>query len=109
MIPLEQTVEIRLRIEPPDARVMLDGVETKQNPLRLPYSDRPHKVAVSAPGFATEQREIFGITDGELRIELKPERSAAPPRRIIGGPKGTPSVPTPPQPASSLGPVERSL
>ncbi|HEX9296931.1 MAG TPA: serine/threonine-protein kinase [Polyangiaceae bacterium] len=108
--PIERSVEIQLRIEPPDARVMLDGVETKQNPLQLPYSDRAHKVVVSAAGFVAENREIFGITDGELRVELKPDHSAAP-RRGTGSPRRSvePPAPAPAQPASSLGPVERSL
>ena len=70
-----ETVAVRLLIKPQSARVVLDGIATKDNPLVLPRDNLMHKLAIAAPGYYTETREFRAQVDGEVAITLRPERS----------------------------------
>ena len=70
------TIEIRLRLTPPEARVEVDGLQTNDNPLRLPPGDRSYKVVVSAPGYVSFKRDVRPMMNSELAVVL--QREAAP-------------------------------
>jgi hypothetical protein len=69
--PTPVTVEVRLRIDPEDARVEIDGVPTKDNPIRLPHSERQYRLTVSAPGFAPESRDVTAAVNSEIDVKLE--------------------------------------
>ena len=73
--PEAPTVSIRLRLDPPDARVELDGIATTENPLRLPRGE-VHKLVLSAPGHVSVEREIRPLVDGELEVKLLTESTS---------------------------------
>jgi serine/threonine-protein kinase len=108
-------VRLRLVVQPPTARVELDGVITKNAELVLPRSEQSHELVVSASGYTSQKRSFRAVTDGELVVELAPEpsvpvRAAAPPagRRAAPASRTAPSAKAV-EPAKPLGPLERSL
>jgi hypothetical protein len=95
--PPARNVEIELVLVPETASVELDGIATAENPLRLPYADRSHEIAISAAGYETERRTFRALTNGKIRVELQP-KSKRTPRPKSSAPR-----------APGVGPVERSL
>ena len=64
-------------IKPERARVVLDGLATKANPLVLPKDNLSHKLVFAAPGYYTESREFRAQLDGEVAVTLRPEKARA--------------------------------
>jgi serine/threonine-protein kinase len=101
---------IDLDIVPKDAQVELNGVVTSQNPLRLPCSDRALHLVVSAPGFVTQSREIVALMSGKVVMVLVDRHGAPLPHPARATSKAAPDrSASPSKPATSLGPMERSL
>jgi len=77
------TVNVTIAVDPPEARVFLDGVEIATNPFRgtLPSSAQTRRVRAAAPGFAPEERLMVFDRDLQVQMALKPAptASAAPP------------------------------
>jgi len=69
--PAPVTVQIELVLDPPGARVELNGIATEQNPLEVPRSTEPNELRVSAKGYATTTRLFRPTTDGNIRVTLK--------------------------------------
>ena len=86
------TVEVSIAAMPVSARFTLDGVAIEKNPFtrRIPRDDKPHTLAVLAPGFVSEEREIVLDRDVRLELSLQPETRPAAGR--------TPARPPPPVP-----------
>jgi serine/threonine-protein kinase len=78
--PVADLVELRLRLDPADARVELDGLVATANPLRLPRGER-HTLRLSAPGHVPEEREVRALVDSELEVKLQTKRVDKPARR----------------------------
>jgi eukaryotic-like serine/threonine-protein kinase len=72
------TVSVRLVLDPPDARVELDGLVTTANPLVLARSDQVHKIVVSAPGRTSAEKQLRATVDGALEVKLTAAAPAAP-------------------------------
>ncbi len=68
----DDAVELRFVVVPPDARISVAGVEVTDNPLKVPRSDTEINIAVSAPGYQTQTRQLRPLASGELRFELTP-------------------------------------
>jgi serine/threonine-protein kinase len=81
--PVEK-VTIRLTLDPPDAKIELDGIAFTGTVLELPKSDHVFKLVVSASGYSSETRDLRAVVDGALDIKLDKKRKA--PRR--SKPKG---------------------
>ncbi len=64
-------VAIALQLEPADATVTVDGVETAENPIVLKRSDRAHELVVSAPGYTSVTRSVTAKRSHELLIALE--------------------------------------
>jgi len=94
--PQPNTVEVRFAVHPPNARVAIDGVLARENPVRLPRSNQTHEVVVSAPGHATARRTFQALVDGEVVVELEPAREGEP------APKRPPRKPGPHKPGPRL-------
>src|SRR5581483_9200441 len=71
--PEAPKVHIKLKLDPPDARVELDGIATTGNPLELPESETTHTLVISAPGKQTVTREVRAMTSGEIYVQLPAE------------------------------------
>jgi serine/threonine-protein kinase len=69
-------VRVRLRLDPSDARVEVDGIPTSENPLRLPRSNRVYQIVVSAPRRLREVRDVRADRDAELAITLQRKERA---------------------------------
>jgi serine/threonine-protein kinase len=100
-------VHIKLKLEPADARVELDGIATTENPLELPESETTHKLVISAPGKQTVTREVRAMTSGEIFVQLPAE---------VAKPAVTHHAPSHKEPAAAApatkkvrGPVETDL
>jgi serine/threonine-protein kinase len=112
--PSAPQVRLRLIVQPPNARVELDGVVTKNTEVVLPRSDQSHELVASAPGYTAQKRSFRAMTDGELVVELAPEQSvpiraaAPPPGRRAAPARAAPSAKAV-EPSKPLGPLERSL
>jgi len=77
------TVQLTIRVEPPQATVTLDG-KTISHPFdgEVPRERRTHLVRASAPGFVTGEQMITFAEDTALEIQLAPSRGRGPrPRR----------------------------
>jgi hypothetical protein len=70
----DDAVLVTVQLSPRDARVMLDGEPTVSNPLRILRSKTPHKIAVSAPGYAGVMQEIVPDASKTVRFNLKKQR-----------------------------------
>ncbi|MBW2528054.1 MAG: serine/threonine protein kinase [Deltaproteobacteria bacterium] len=117
-LPATSSVQLHLTLEPPDARVEVDGVAVGSNPILLPRTDRIHALVVSAPGYVSERREFVARSDGQLQIELQrepPDAGASSSASAQPPPSRRPSPPAPrPRPAgpplvSPKGPIADHL
>jgi hypothetical protein len=82
-------VSIRVLVKPQSARVVLDGLATRDNPIVLPKDNLSHKLVIAAPGYYTESREFRAQVDGEIAVTLRPERSRTAARPQPGASKRT--------------------
>jgi eukaryotic-like serine/threonine-protein kinase len=82
------TVSVRLLIRPASARVVLDGIATKDNPLVIPRADQTHKLSVASPGYYTDTVTFRALVDGEVAVTLRPEKERAAARPRSEGKKG---------------------
>lgn len=71
-------VEVRLVLEPKDARVEIDGARTLDNPIRLPRSEVAHKLTVSAPGHLPFVADVVASANSTVDARLKRVPAAAP-------------------------------
>ncbi|MBW2457641.1 MAG: protein kinase, partial [Deltaproteobacteria bacterium] len=83
--PLPTSIQLRLEVTPPEARVELDGRSvTHDAPIVLPYAEAEHDLVVSAPGFVRSKHTFAADRDRYLEVVLDelPVASAtpAPPR-----------------------------
>jgi hypothetical protein len=70
---------VRLRLDPANAQVEIDGVPISANPVDLSPADRIHKITVSAPGFVPSERDVgpndrIGVMTINLRRQGQPSR-----------------------------------
>ena len=77
-------VLVTLRLTPPDARVELDGVERKDNPLRLSRANRTHALVVSAAGHVSAAETVRADSSQTYVFAL--QRKAA--SRPVSGKRG---------------------
>jgi hypothetical protein len=70
-------VEVRLRLDPADARVELDGKVETNNPMQLVPSSASRELVISAPGYASLRRQIRVESPMEIPITL--EKTPEPP------------------------------
>jgi len=70
------TVVVKLRIDPADAVVELDGERVSGSSVVLPRSSSSRKVVVTARGFATTTQSFVPDRDTELEITLERIRPA---------------------------------
>jgi hypothetical protein len=85
--PAADTVSVHLLLKPEHARVVLDGLATRANPLVLPKDNLSHKLVIAAPGYYTETREFRAQMDGEVAVTLRPEKSRTASRPQTGAGK----------------------
>ncbi|WP_428261557.1 serine/threonine-protein kinase [Haliangium sp.] len=71
--PAASPVRLRLRLDPADARVSVDGVRRRDNPLSLDPRRRPYRVRVSAPDHRPQIRRFQARADATWTIRLEPE------------------------------------
>jgi serine/threonine-protein kinase len=66
-------VSIGLSLAPESAQVSLDGepVDVRDGRLLLPLSEEIRKLVISAPGHATQEKEIVADQDRQLEIRLE--------------------------------------
>jgi tRNA A-37 threonylcarbamoyl transferase component Bud32 len=70
-------VALTFNVKPADAIIEVDGIAVKENPLRLAKSESTIKLAIKAPGYVTETREVKPFSDGEIAVELKKEQKSS--------------------------------
>jgi hypothetical protein len=70
----DDAVLVTVMVSPRDARLMLDGDHTVSNPLRFLRSKTPHKITVSAPGYAPAFQEVVPDATKTIRFTLKKQR-----------------------------------
>ena len=111
-------ITIRLELHPEGAIVEFDGIKASGSTLRVPRSERAHRLVISAVGYATETRSIEARADTLLSLSLR--RQESPSGRLVA-PVSTAraSSPTPPPAATEVpllppakklkGPVETNL
>jgi serine/threonine-protein kinase len=104
--PTVPKVHVALKLDPPDARVELDGIATSENPIDLPQSETAHTLVVSAPGKQSVTRELRAMTSGEVSVQLQAEVKVAAPVHHPGSGHAKPAAP----PKNKVrGPVETDL
>jgi hypothetical protein len=66
-------VEITLRFEitPKTAKIELDGVPVKARQIAVRKDDAPHRLRITAPGFATYEEEVRFDESQRLVVPLK--------------------------------------
>ncbi|MSP60446.1 MAG: hypothetical protein EXR72_08900 [Myxococcales bacterium] len=101
-----QQVEVRIRVTPAEAEVLLDGAPlTHPVQDRFPRGDRPHRLSVRALGHRSDERALLFDRDLDLAIALVrdaalPQRPVAPsvvraPVTFVSPPVATRSPPAP--------------
>ena len=78
-VPVPTTVQVRLRLDPADARVELDGKVETDNPMQLVPSSASRELVISAPGYTSLRRQIRVESPMEIPITL--EKTPEPPTR----------------------------
>ena len=88
---------ITLELNPPHARVLLDGRPRTDNPLVLEPSDRIRRLKVVAHGYVSAEQEIGTATSRNIRIRLKrkPRRISRKSRAVVGAPAAVRASPGP--------------
>jgi hypothetical protein len=105
--PSVPKVHIALKIDPPDAKIELDGIGTTDNPLELPQSETTHTIVISAPGKQSVTRELRAMTSGEIAVALQAEvKPEAAPVHHAGSGHAKPATPAK---NKVRGPVETDL
>lgn len=98
-----QMVTIRLRLNPPTARVELDGVPLPAgtDSLTIPEDRRTHELVAKAPGYKERARQ-FTTNDASVSIELEAAgaRWTGPAQPARPQPATTAAAPAAPQPSS---------
>jgi eukaryotic-like serine/threonine-protein kinase len=86
------SVEVSVTATPAAARFTLDGLALETNPFtrHIPRDDKPHTLAIAAPGFVGEERTIVLDRDVRLELALQPET-----RPTAGRPSPRPPPPPP--------------
>ncbi len=79
------TVTLRFAIEPPGAAVELDGVFVTARQIKVHQDDAPHRIRITAPGFAAHDAEVRFDVSQKLTFRLR--RAAAAPVRPAGNPR----------------------
>jgi serine/threonine-protein kinase len=72
--PAPALVEVGLELQPPGAKVTVDGQVQAQRPLRLAPRVRPYHFVVTAPGFQRKEISVRVDRAKSVRIELEHER-----------------------------------
>lgn len=83
--PRPRFVSIGLSLAPNSAQVSLDGepVDVREGRLLLPLSDEIRTLVISAPGHATQEKEIVADQDRQMEIRLERFLRPAPPRGAV--------------------------
>ena len=90
--PQAAMVRVRLRLTPPTARVLLDNVQRKDNPLVLTPSTRPRQLRVEAPGYLPVVHKFVADADDTIVVSLiRKQPPAAAPRRPAASPARRPA------------------
>jgi hypothetical protein len=66
-------VVLQLKVEPSSATVAIDGDVVNERELRMPKSDVPRTLVVSAPGYKTSRSEFTPSVGGTLVVNLVPD------------------------------------
>ncbi|WP_394836515.1 serine/threonine protein kinase [Pendulispora rubella] len=107
--PRRQDVVIVVRTEPPDARLVVDGVPLRDNPWIHHGVAEPtsHEVLAEAKGHAPRRVRVAMDKDSDIMIRLVKETAgpahAPPPRGVPARPAAGPSSPA--SPSSPLAPA----
>jgi eukaryotic-like serine/threonine-protein kinase len=109
--PLEaRRVVLRVRVSPPEARILLDGTALDGNPFAgvLAADSAAHELRIEAPGHVARRQSLSLEQDSTLEIVLAAEPDAAPPHTVAPLPR-PPSPPRGPGAASKGDRGKRSL
>ncbi len=72
------TIEVKVRVNPPDAVVFLDDAKlSAPYTMKAPADGFGHKLRVEAPGFVTESRMLVFDKDVNLEVALAAEKDPA--------------------------------
>jgi hypothetical protein len=67
-----RTVDVHLQLDPPEARVDLDGAAVTGNPVRIPRGSGTHRILVSAAGYEDGVYTVSSAADSTLVVRLEP-------------------------------------
>jgi len=78
--PEVEEVELDIRVTPLNAQLVLDGTKLTANPFHGKFAkgDQPHRLVVSAEGFATVEKEFLLKASRTLELALEPIVAVAP-------------------------------
>ncbi|HSK02130.1 MAG TPA: PEGA domain-containing protein, partial [Kofleriaceae bacterium] len=79
------TITLRFAIDPPGAAVELDGVFVTARQIKVHQDDAPHRLRITAPGFAPHDAEVRFDLSQKLTFRLR--RAAATPARPAWNPR----------------------
>jgi hypothetical protein len=100
-------VRISLRLSPPTARVLLDGVLRRENPLLLEASERRRRLRVEAEGHLPAEQDLVPRESHTIHVALL---AVAPANRRPGGRRVAPGkAPKKPDKAPETRPEQKDF
>ena len=78
-----ENIEVRVNVEPKDAKLYIDGEQLGQSPYAGMFEkdDQQHELKVEAPGYETETRKLRFERDVLIELSLKKTPSG----RVVAG------------------------
>jgi eukaryotic-like serine/threonine-protein kinase len=105
--PQDAFVRAKIKVTPPDAKILVDGSELPSNPFEGKFirDGAAHRIEMQAPGFVPQRRMLVFNSDLDLEVTLYiAQKPAAPSAAITAVPTapaattGTDVVVPPPKP-----------
>ena len=94
---VEKEVAVKLQIIPRSARILIDGRPRSENPLRLPQSNKQHRLRIEARGYKPHEQDLHANMNQTIKVDLS---------------KTTPAVATKPRrartPSTAIKPTDRA-
>ena len=69
--PVATAVTLRFAVEPAGATISIDGAAVKGGRITVPKDDAPHRLRISAPGFAMHEEELRFDESQKLTVQLR--------------------------------------